>query len=557
MDYKEEIAKLAKKTSGLNIDFLQMIEIPPDSSMGDYAIPCFPLAKQLKKAPQQIADDIAAKLKAIWLDKAEAKGPYINLFIKKSCLFEDVISEIQNKKDKYGSSQEGKGKKALIEHTSINPNASPHVGRARNALIGDAIVRLMRFQGYKTDVHYFVNDVGKQIAMLVLGAGTKKPAFDSLLKLYVDINNKIKAKPELEKDVFELLNKLENGDKSVRKRFRAIVETCIKGQAKIFAELGIKYDSFDYESDYLWNNKAKQSLELLNKTGKLSEDEEGRLVLNQEEYNLPLKAPFLVLTRADKTSLYPLRDIAYTMDKAKLAKGANVIVLGEDQKLYFQQLAAAMDLLGFKAPVPVHYSFVLLSDGRMSTRQGSVILLEDFMQEAVEKAKHEIKKRHGKADEKTAKDIAYGAVKYAVLKVSNEKNVTFDWDSALSFEGETGPYIQYTYARARSILRKAGKAPVKADYCLLMDESEKKLVSLLGAFPEAVNASASHFRPSTLAKYLLDLSQAFNEFYHSCQCLSENVEPKLRDARLLLVSSASIVIKTGLFLLGINAPERM
>lgn len=557
MDYKQEIAKLAKKASGLDIDFLQMVEVPPDSSMGDYAIPCFPLAKMLKKAPQQIAEDLAKKLKAAWLDKAEAKGPYINFFVKKSCFFEDVISKIQKEKANYGSSKEGKGKKALIEHTSINPNASPHVGRARNALIGDAIVRLMCFHGYKTDVHYFVNDVGKQIAMLVLGAGKKKPTFSQLLNLYVDINNKIKAKPELEKDVFALLNKLENGDKAVRKRFREIVDTCIKGQAKILAELGIKYDSFDYESEYLWNNKAKQALELLRKTGKLEEDEEGRLVLNQEEYKLPLKAPFLVLTRADKTSLYPLRDIAYTMDKAKLAKGPNVIVLGEDQKLYFQQLAAAVDLLGFKAPVPVHYSFVLLSDGKMSTRQGNVILLEDFMKDAVSKANEEIKKRHGKADLKIAKVIAYGAVKYAFLKVSNEKNVTFDWESSLSFEGETGPYIQYTYARARSILRKAKKLPSKADYCLLAEESEKRLVSLLGAFPDAVEESTQHFRPSTLAKYLLDLSQAFNEFYHSCQCLADCVEPGLRDARLLLVSSSSIVLKTGLSLLGINAPEKM
>lgn len=557
MDYKEEIANLAKKASQLNIDFLQMVEVPPDSAMGDYAVPCFHLAKQLKKAPQQIALELAPLFKAAWLDKVEANGPYINFFIKKSCLFEDVIEEIQKKKGNYGSSGEGKGKIALVEHTSINPNASPHVGRARNALIGDAIVRLMRFQGYKTDVHYFVNDVGKQIAMLVLGAGKKKPAFSRLLKLYIDINKKIKAKPELEKDVFELLNKLENGDKAVRKRFRDIVDTCIKGQAKILAELGIKYDSFDYESEYLWNNKAKNAIELLKKTGRLSEDEEGRYVLNQEEYKLPLKAPFLVLTRADKTSLYPLRDIAYTMDKAKIAEDMNVIVLGEDQKLYFQQLAAALGLLKVKAPVPVHYSFVLLSDGRMSTRQGSVVLLEDFMKEAVEKAEKEIKKRHGKINEKTAKDIAYGAVKYAVLKVSNEKNVVFDWGSALSFEGETGPYMQYTYARARSILRKAGKLPSRADYSLLAEESEKRLVSLLRAFPDAVGSSLSHFRPSMLAKSLLELSQAFNEFYHSCQCLSEDIEPKLRDARLLLVSSASIVLKTGLFLLGINAPEKM
>ncbi len=557
MDYKEEIAKLIKKESKLSIDFLQLIEVPPNPEMGDYALPCFSLAKEMKKAPQQIASELAPLFKASWLDKAEAKGPYINFFIKKSCFFEDVISKIQKEKGNYGSSGEGKGKKALVEHTSINPNASPHVGRARNALIGDSIVRILKFQGYKTETHYFINDVGKQIAMLVYGAGKKKVAFNGLLQLYVDINNKIKENPEIEKEVFSLLNRLENGDKATKQKFKAIVDTCIKGQAKILGELGINYDFFDYESQYLWNKRTGEILEMLKKTGKLSEDEEGRFVLNQEEYNLPTKAPFLVLTRADKTSLYPLRDIAYTIDKANRAKDKNIVVLGEDQKLYFQQINAALDLLKFKAPEAVHYSFVLLSDGKMSTRQGNVILLEDFMKDAVTKANEEIKKRHGKTDLKTAKVIAYGAVKYAILKVSNEKNVTFDLEHALSFEGETGPYIQYTYARARSILRKAKKLPLKADYCLLAEEHEMKLVSLLGAFPEAVSASLLHFRPSTLAKYLLDLSQSFNEFYHSCQCLAECIDPKLRDARLLLVSSTSIVLKTGLSLLGLEAPERM
>lgn len=557
MDYKEEIAKLLKKESKLNLDFLQLIEVPPNQEMGDYALPCFTLAKELKKAPQQIAMDLVPLFEASWLDKAEAKGPYINFFIKKSCFFEDIISKIQKEKDKYGSSGEGKGKKALVEHTSINPNASPHVGRARNALIGDSIVRILKFQGYKTETHYFVNDVGKQIAMLVYGAGKKKVTFNGLLQLYVDINNKVKEKPELEKEVFSLLNKLETGDKATRQKFRAIVDTCIKGQAKIFGELDIKYDFFDYESQYLWNKRTDEILEMLKKTGKLSEDEEHRMVLNQEEYNLPTKAPFLVLTRADKTSLYPLRDIAYNIDKANKAKGRNVVVLGEDQKLYFQQVASALDLLGFKAPEVVHYSFVLLSEGKMSTRQGNVILLEDFMKDAVSKANEEIRKRHGKADLKIAKVIAYGAVKYAMLKVANEKNVTFDMDTALNFEGETGPYVQYTYARASSILRKAKKTPSKADYCLLSTESEKKLLVALAAFPDAVMAAEQHYRPSDIAQHILDIAQAFNEFYHLCQCLSKDVDPKLRDARLLLVSSTSIVLKTGLSLLGIASPEKM
>ncbi len=218
---------------------------------------------------------------------------------------------------------------------------------------------------------------------------------------------------------------------------------CIVFQGKVLATL-------DHETTY-------EILEKLKKTKKMEEDEESRYVLNQEEYKLAMKAPYLVLSRADKTSLYPLRDIAYTIDKINKKVEKNILVLGEDQKLYFQQVAAALDLLGYKAPRAIHYSFVLLSEGKMSTRKGNVILLEDFMKESLQKAKVELKKRNDKVDEKTAKAIDYGAIKYAILKVSNEKNVTFNWEAALSFEGESGPYLQYSHARICSIFRKYQK----------------------------------------------------------------------------------------------------
>ena len=442
----------------------------------------------------------------------------------------------------------------LVEHTSINPNASPHVGRARNAMIGDSVVRILKFQDYRVETHYFVNDVGKQIAMLVLGAeGKKKVTFDQLLMVYVDINKKIEDNPDLEKDVFDLLNKLEKGDSKVKKKFKDIVNTCVKGQTRILSDLGIKYDQFDYESDYLWSKKTEEILSKLQKTGKLFTDEEGRKVLDQKDFNLAMKSPVLVLTRADGTSLYPLRDLAYHLDKKKVE---NIIILGEDQKLYHEQIKAALSLLKHPAPVSVHYSFVLLQEGKMSTRKGNVVLLEDFMKEALDKANEEIKKRHGKINEKNARKIAYGAVKYAILKVSAEKNVTFNLDQALNFEGDTCPYLQYAYARICSIIKKnKEKIDEKINFELLKQKEEIELIKLLGNFPDILKEATEQLKPHLIANYLYNLSSQFSVFYGACPVLK--AEEELKKARLILIECVQRVLGNGLQLLGIEVLKKM
>jgi len=555
MDFKQKIIEILQKaTNQKEIE----IEIPPDSSMGDYAFPCFSLAKVYKKNPADIAKELKDKINEEGIiDRIEVKGPYLNFFVNKNKIVEDTIKKIIKEKDKYGSSNVGKGKKALIEHTSINPNASPHVGRARNALIGDSITGLLKFQGYKVETHYFVNDVGKQIAMLVLGCkGKKNLKFNDLLKIYIDINKKIEEKPELEKEVFELLNQFEKNNKKIVNQFKKIVGICVKGQLSILSELGIEYDKFDYESDYLWKELTKDVLKKLEKTGKLFTDEEGRLVLDQKEYSLSMKSPVLVLTRADKTSLYPLRDMAYTIDKINKGFHKNIIVLGEDQKLYFQQLKSGLDLLGYKAPEVIHYSFVLLAEGKMSTRKGNLVLLEDFMKEALDKAKEEIKKRHDKTDEKAARKIAYGAIKYSVLRVSPEKNVVFDWQQALNFEGDSGPYLQYAYVRINSVLEKYGKkVDEKADFSLLKQKEETELIKKLSAFPAVIEDATKQLKTHLIASYLTELSQLFSNFYHSCQILKE--EENLKKARLLLAYCTKQVLANGLNLLGIDVLERM
>jgi len=550
---RQSIIEFLKKETGIdNID----IEIPPNSEMGDYAFPCFHLAKVFKKNPNEIAKELSEKFRSNeFLSEAKALGPYLNFFINKSELAESTLRMIMKLRDRYGSSGEGKNKKFLVEHTSINPNAPPHVGRARNAIIGDSVVRILRFQGYKVDVHYFVNDVGKQIAMLVLGARKKKKVdFNSLLEIYIGINKKAEENPEIEKDVLEILNRLEKGDKKIRHEFKKIVDVCIRGQRGILAELGIKYNYFDYESKYLWNKKTEEVIKKIEKTGKLFLDGYNRWVLDQKGYGLGMEMPVLVLTRNDGTSLYPLRDIAYTLEKLK--SGENIIILGEDQKLYFEQISCVLKELELKPFRAVHYSFVLLQEGKMSTRKGNLVLLEDFMKEAVKKASIEIKKRHNKSSSKAAKAIGYGALKYGILKVSPEKSVMFDWEQALSFEGDTAPYMQYAYARIKSILHKKKIQPSEKNFAdKLGTKEDMDIIKHLSIFPAVVKKATDELRPHLIANYSYSLAQKFNEYYHIHQILKS--DEKTTKARIILISCIAYVIENSLGLLGIEVLDKM
>ncbi len=553
--FKDEIIKLLKKELK---DAEIALEVPPKPELGDYAFPCFSLAKIYKKNPADIAKELALKIKkSKFISEIKVIGPYLNFFINKNSLNEDTFKKILKEKDNYGSSGVGKNKKIILEHTSINPNASPHVGRARNAFIGDALARVLRFQKYDVDVHYYVNDIGKQIAMLVLAAKNKKNIqFEDLLKIYMDIAAKVEKSKDLEKDVLNLLYKLENGDKKIISEFKKIVNISVKGQIKLLSELGIEYDVFDYESSYLWSRKTHEALKLLEKSGRFFFDKDNRFVLDEKGFELGMKVPVLVLTRGDGTSLYPLRDIAYALEIGK--KGENIIVLGEDQKLYNDQINAALKILEKKTRKAVYYSFVLLNEGKMSTRSGNVVLLEVFMSEALKKAGNELKQRYKKVDKKAAKVIGYGALKYAILKVSPEKNVIFNWDRALSFDGETAPYIQYAYARISSIIRNNNnnnKIPKKADFSLLNKNEEIELIKKLADFPNIVEKTASELRPSIIANYVYELAKQFNEYYHAYNILKE--EEKTKNARLLLASCVRQTLRNSLNLLGIDVLERM
>jgi len=530
----------------------KLLEVPPSLEMGDYSFPCFSLAKKLKQNPNQIALEIREKIKSTSeFEDIHTSGPYINFFVNRKEFAENISKEILSKKEKFGSSDIGKKKNVLIEHTSMNPNASPHVGRARNALIGDSLTKLFNFLNFKVETHYYVNDVSKQIAMLVF-AKAEKLKFEAMLKKYAQISGKVKKSKKLEAQVFELLKKFEQGNKTVSNRFKKIVNTCVKGQTKILSELGISYDYFDNESDYL--NKATNILNLLKKTKKLYEDKDKRFYLDQSGTPVEnqMRSPVLVLTRSNGTGLYPLRDIAYNLYKMKKTK-ENIIILGEDQKLYFQQIKEALKLLNSPAPKEVHYSFILLKEEgkskKMATRKGDVVLLEDFIKEAIEKAKREIIKRKTKGD---PKKIGIGAVKYAILKNNNNKVIHFNLDEALNFEGDSGPYIQYSYARASSILRKA-QIKKKTTKISKLEKKELELIKKLSKFPEIVLTAYKNLNPSLIANYSYQLAQIFNEFYHSCPVIGSEQE----SFRLELIKAFKQTLKNSLHLLGIDTIERM
>jgi arginyl-tRNA synthetase len=559
---KEVIAKVIKKVlekDKIKVseeEILKFIEVPPSPEMGDYAFPCFFLAAKLKQAPHEIALHIREKIDESPFDDVQTAGGYVNFFVNRKELAVKIVKDILNKADNYGKINIGKGKKALLEHTSINPNASPHVGRARNAIIGDSLARILKFVGFKPEIHYYVNDVSKQIAMLVLALKDKeKLKFEHMLKEYIEISKKVKRSKKLESEVFDLLYNFEQGVPQVQKNFKNVTRVCVKGQESILSQLDIHYDVFDYESDYI--SKAQKILALFQKTGKLHKDKNKRLVLNQSGTSVEgkMKSPYLVLTRNDGTGLYPLRDIAYTIEKMRLSPQKNIVVLGEDQKLYFQQISEALKLLSINVPEIVHYSFILLKKKsgakKMSTRKGEVVLLEDFIKDAVKKAEKEIAKRKTSGDPKV---VGVAAVKYAILKTNMNKSMVFDLDEALNFEGDTGPYLLYSYARASSILRKAKAThPEKFTSPKQLEPKEFELIKKLSEFPPVVLNAYDNLSPSIIANYSYQLAQIFNEFYHACPVIGSESE----SFRLALVQAFCEVLRNSLSLLGISVLQEM
>lgn len=559
MNYKEYLTELISNL-GIDKDLIE-ISIPPKEGMGDYCLPCFKVKVNDLKDPHEKAQYILYKLNIDneVISNAFVIGPYLNFNINKQTLSKSILERIESLKEKYGSTNEGIGKSLLIEHTSINPNASPHIGRSRNSIIGDFLVRLYKFNGYEIDREYFINDIGKQIAMLLIAvkkySDINSVTFDEMLSLYIKINDEAKENENIEKEVFKYLNELENGNDIVRNEFKSITDICVKGQKKIFDKMDIHWDTFTHESDFVFGHITKTILDKINEKGRLKEDENGRLYVDLAGYNIPTKTPVLVLTREDKTSLYPLRDIAYTIYKMNKNNDVNLIVLGEDQKVYMEQISAVMDILGYTSPKLISYSFVLLNGDKMATRKGKVVLLEDFIDATISKLKSNFNQRGTELSDNEYLSLASSCIKYNMLNINRGKNINFNLDDATNFTGNSAIYILYNYVRIKSILKKDN---FKKDYknLILNTKTEEQIVKKLYDFEDAVKETVKTSESSIITKYLNDLCGLFSKYYEETNILKEE-NSDLKNSRLLLLDSVRIVIENGTKILGIKIVDKL
>ncbi|MFC2154795.1 arginine--tRNA ligase [Candidatus Altiarchaeota archaeon] len=481
------------------------------------------------------------------------------------------MADIQKKNEDYGSGEKKK-EKLVLEHTSVNPSGPIHVGRIRNTLLGDSLRRILTFSGFEVETHYYVNDVGKQIAIIAQGKQEKIPLKEDILSpypnykekkdfttlaTYVSSNSLFEEDNSFQEKVQSLIQGAESGNKESLCLLKETASECLEGQKEIFDRLDVRFDSFDFESKYIENESARKIVERLRKT-KYAKEIEGGFGLDLSDYGIEKRGGATILQRADGTTVYTARDLAYHLDKG--GQGDRLInVLGEDHKLQFQELNTILtEFLDYKTPLePVHYSFVTFEGTKLSTRKGQTAPVDVLLDEAEEKAKTEIEKRKI-ASPDLAPDIGHGAVKYHILKTNPNKNITFRWEDALSFEGEAAPYIQYMHARSCRILEKAEEDPTKIkvdEIDTKLDGEEKELLKSLAAFPEVSEKSAAQLRPDIMANYLYQLASNYSRFYKECRVLEE--QEKVRDRRLLLVDCARIIIETGLSLLGIKAPNRM
>ena len=541
---------------------------PPKPDLGDIAVNLFSAARKLGMPPAKLAAEIAGTVDfGPRVAGARPAGPYLNLKLDRAAFARDIVGGVLTRAARFGSNGLGMGKTALIEHTSINPNASPHVGRARNAMIGDSLARLFRFEGHEVTVHYYVNDIGRQIGLLVLvAADTQRLAFDQILELYVAANRRAEEDEAFAAQGYELLAKMEEGDPETARRFRSVVDVCLKGQLDVLGRLGIRYDAFDYESAYLKDPRLDPVLDALRAKGALFTDEEQRLVVDLVKIGFP-KNPdnegrYFVLMRANGSSMYGCRDLAYNIDKASHGASIDLVVLGEDHKLYQQQVSLILENAGHQPPEPVYYAYILLKEGKMSTRQGKVVLLSEFLDRAsalaAERVAEQCKELSPEEQKAIADMVSVAAIRFSVLRVNPNKNVTFDMEANLSFTGDTGPYIQYSCARINSILRKYGQelSAATAEDFPLTTNAEWALLLKLNDFPSIVAGCLAQRTTAPIAQYALEIAHLFTTFYHECPVLAAETPAMVR-ARAQLCAATRQAISNALHILGIEVPERM
>lgn len=540
-----------------------LIEVPPNKDMGDFAFPCFKLAKVFRKAPNMIAAELSEKIEAKGvISNVTPLGGYINFFVNKSQLAETVIKDVLTKKEKYGHSNLGKDKTIVIDFSSPNIAKPFHIGHIRTTVIGNALYKIYDSQGYNTVRINHLGDYGTQFGKLIVAFklwGNKEAVeanpIPELLKLYIQFHDEAEKHPEMEDEARAWFTKLENGDKEAKELWQWFRDESLKEFARVYDLLDIEFDSYNGESFY--SDKMDRVIDIIKDKGLLQESQ-GTNIVDLEEYNMP---PALI-TKNDGSTLYMTRDLAAALYRKENYDFEKCIyVVGSQQSLHFQQLFKVLELVGFewaKDMVHVPFGMVALEEGTMSTRKGRVVFLEDVLKQAIEKTKETMLAKNPNAlnVDEIAKQVGIGAVVFQELSNSRIKDYTFSWSRTLSFEGETGPYVQYTHARCCAVLRKAEEeVTTDINYELLNDVDSAEVLKVIASFNKTILNAMRKNEPHIITRFVLDLAQAFNKFYHDNSILVEDAE--LRKARLALVCATRQALENGLKLLGMQAPERM
>ena len=568
INFKEEIAKEIFKT--VNIDEKELetyIEIPKDTKNGDYAFPCFRLAKELRKSPQVIANDIKNEIKLDnkVIEKVEVAGGYLNFYINKELMTKEVLAEIANKEE-YGKAQIGNGKNIVIDYSAPNIAKPFHIGHLRSTVIGGALYNIYKYLGYNTIGINHLGDYGTQFGKLIEGYKlwgkeyeVEKDPINELTKIYIRINKLCKEDEKILEQCRMNFKLLEEGDPYCTEIWEKFRKLSLQEFQKVYDLLGSNFDSWNGEAFY--SDKMPEVIQILEKTGKLIESQGAKIIdLEDKGINTPC-----IIEKSNGSTTYATRDLAailyrvrtYDFDKA-------LYVVSYEQTLHFKQVFEVAKLLGIdekyiKGLIHVPFGMVSLPTGKMSTREGNIVKLEDLLSEAISRAKDIIEEKNPNLENKyeVAKRVGVGAVIFSDLSNNRIKDEIFDWNQILNFQGETGPYIQYTYVRTRSVLEKAGYIPSieEIDFKQLLDEASNNIVKLIYNFQNILKQVTEKEEPSILSRYLIDLAKSFSNFYNDNKILVEDKE--IQNARIYLTYSVGKVLKTGAKLLGIEMPNKM
>jgi len=562
--YEQEIVDLIRKETGKELK----LEQPTDRTMGDYALPCFPLAKELKKAPQIIAKELSEKIKPKGnIERIEANGPYLNFFMKKENIAEDTLKKILKEKEDYGRKKKN-NKTILIEYPGPNTNKPLHLGHVRNMAIGYSFSRILEAQGNKAITVNVNNDRGIHICKSMLAykkwgkddnpeKSKMKPDF-LVGKYYVMFAKHAEKDPKLEEEAQTMLEKWEQGDKETIALWKKMNKWAFDGFKETYKKFDVKFEKEYFESETYKNGK-EIVLEGLKK-GIFEKDETGAIIADLTSEGYEKK----VLLRANGTTVYITQDLYLAKAKYEDFKyDQSIYVVATEQNYHFKVLFSVLKKLNYPFADKCHhlaYGMVNLTTGKMKSREGTVVDADTLVDEIIALAKEETSKRHKdlpkKELEKRASQIGMAAIRFYLLKFDTIKDMLFDPKESISLEGETGPYIQYVHARCCSVLKKAGiKATGNTDFGLLKEKQEQELIMTLNKFPETVKNSAEQYKPSIIARYLIELCQSFNKFYQECPVIQEDKE--LEKSRIALVDCVRTVVSNGLWLLGIESPKEM